>query len=382
VSPDTTTATDSSGSTTRPTTFARFSPRVARAVLLVAATTLVAGVAITFSPLKSGFADVSRNRPGDVPLYRAEVDRIATGEPYYIAAATELVARGYPTRSVFNWRTPLPMLLIGRLPDPVFGKALLAGLAGLLILAGFVWVEREASTRQALAVALMLTGVLMLTIVGDLFVMPVLWSGVLIALSIAAFGLGRARLGIVAGIAALFFRELAALYCVVCWLLDASHRRWRLVAGWTLGMAAYAVFYAFHIAQVSSLIDATARAHDESWLQLGGAAFVISTAQMNAYLLVVPQWISAVCLVLAVLGLASWNTAAGQRIGWTMAGYMIVLALVGQPFNQYWGCLYAPLICFGLARAPAAVQDLLAASGWWHDARPSLAGHDSRAATS
>jgi hypothetical protein len=382
VSPDITTDADPHASTTKSTAFARFSPCVARAVLLVAAMALVTGAAITFSPLKSGFADVSRNRPGDVPLYRAEVDRIAKGERYYTAAAAELTQRGYPTRSIFNWRTPLPMWLIGRLPDAVLGKALLAGLSGLLILAGFVWVEREASTRQALAVALALTGILMLTIVGDLFVMPVLWSGVLIALSIAAFGLGRERLGVVAGIAALFFRELAALYCVVSWLLDAWHRRWRLVAGWTLGMAAYAVFYAVHIWHVSPLVDATARAHDESWLQLGGAAFVISTAQMNAYLLVVPQWISAVCLVLAVLGLASWNTAAGERIGLTMAAYMMVLTLVGQPFNQYWGCLYAPLVCFGLARAPAAVRDLLAASGWWHDVRPSVAGRDPFAATS
>lgn len=365
-----------------PTTFARLSPVAARSVLLVVALALIAGIAITFSSLGSGFADTSRDRPGDVQLYRAEVDRIAAGEGYYAAAATELSDRGYPTRSIFNWRTPLPMWLIGRLPNAAIGKALLAGLAGLLILAGFVWVEREASTRQALITALALTGVLMLTLVGDLFVMPVLWSGILIALSIAAFGIGRERLGIVAGIAALFFRELAALYCVVCWLLDASNRRWRLVAGWTAGMAAYALFYAVHIWQVSPLIDATAHAHDEGWLQLGGAGFVISTAQMNAYLLVVPQWLSAVCLVLAVLGLASWNTPAGQRAGLTMAAYLMVFAIVGQPFNQYWGCLYAPLVCFGLARSPAAVRDLLTASGWWQRTERGVAGRDHVAVTS
>ena len=36
-------------------------------------------------------------------------DRIRAGEGYYQVAAEELVERGYPTRSVFNWRTPLPM---------------------------------------------------------------------------------------------------------------------------------------------------------------------------------------------------------------------------------------------------------------------------------
>ena len=50
-------------------------------------------------------------------LYRAEVDRIRNGEGYYQAAAAELTARGYPTRSVFNWRTPLPMWLLGKHAD-------------------------------------------------------------------------------------------------------------------------------------------------------------------------------------------------------------------------------------------------------------------------
>ncbi len=63
-------------------------------------------VAITFSPLKSGYADAPDRGPGDVALYRAEIDRIHAGESYYSVAGDELRTRGYPTRSVFNWRTP------------------------------------------------------------------------------------------------------------------------------------------------------------------------------------------------------------------------------------------------------------------------------------
>src|SRR5258708_5422423 len=70
-------------------------------------------VAITFSPLKSGFADAPNRGPGDIELYRAEVDRIHAGESYYDTIAAELRARGYPTRSVFNWRMPLPVWFIG-----------------------------------------------------------------------------------------------------------------------------------------------------------------------------------------------------------------------------------------------------------------------------
>ena len=75
--------TDTSQTPPRNTAFARLTPCAARTALIVAALSLVGGVAITLSPLGSGFADVSRDRPGDVQLYRAEVDRIATGEAYY-----------------------------------------------------------------------------------------------------------------------------------------------------------------------------------------------------------------------------------------------------------------------------------------------------------
>ena len=79
-------------------------------------------------------------------LYRAEVDRIHRGEGYYQAAAAELTPRGYPTRSVFNWRTPLPMWLLGKLPAAAIGKVLLGGLALLLVLMAMEALAREENT--------------------------------------------------------------------------------------------------------------------------------------------------------------------------------------------------------------------------------------------
>src|SRR5688572_25398585 len=79
-------------------------------------------VAITLSPLRSGYADAPDRGPGDLALYRAEIERIRAGENYYQAANIELRQRGYPTRSLFNWRTPLPMWLVGKLPHPQAGR--------------------------------------------------------------------------------------------------------------------------------------------------------------------------------------------------------------------------------------------------------------------
>ena len=105
------------------TSYTRLTRRQARWALALIAAAIVAGVAVTLSPLASSNLGPHPNEKGDVALYQAEVDRIHQGEGYYQAAAAELTARGYPTRSVFNWRTPLPMWLLGKLPNVVLGKA-------------------------------------------------------------------------------------------------------------------------------------------------------------------------------------------------------------------------------------------------------------------
>src|SRR5690348_3086984 len=102
--------------------------RRAQIVLALSVVTALLFIAVTCSPLKSGFADAPWRGPGDVALYRAEVDQIHAGESYYQAAAAELRDRGYPTKSIFNWRTPLPIAPIGWLPEPDAAKFLLGGL--------------------------------------------------------------------------------------------------------------------------------------------------------------------------------------------------------------------------------------------------------------
>jgi hypothetical protein len=110
------------------------------------------------------------------------------------------------------------------------------------------------------------------------------------------------------------------------------------------------------------LIETNARAHSEGWLQLGGAAFVISLLQMNAYLLLLPQWVSAIYLVLALLGFASMAAPWGHRAAWAACLYTLAFGVVGQEFNQYWGSVIAPLFCFGAAQGVAALIDVCRAA--------------------
>ena len=79
--------------------------------------------------------------PSDLILFDAVVGRARSGEGYYNAMATELRGRGYPTRSVFNWRPPLLLRLLACLPGPAWGRSLLAAVALATVATGFRAVE-------------------------------------------------------------------------------------------------------------------------------------------------------------------------------------------------------------------------------------------------
>jgi len=320
----------------------------------------ILATAVTLSPLKSTRVGEDRRDESDILLYWAEIERIRSGEGYYEAAGEELVERGYPTRSVFNWRTPLPMWMIAKFPAPVLGKGLLGLLALGVMLLGFEALAREQGhgIGRPVACALLLSGPLLFCVLGDLFVLPSLWAGVFIALSICSYGVGRPGWGVVLGLSAVFFRELALPYCVLALFLAWRYRRPKEMAAWTVGLAAWAVFFAWHWGQAAPLIAENARAHHESWVQFGGLPFVLSTTQVTAYLLLLPQWVTALYFVAAMFGLAGWHTPLGERVGLTVCLFVLAFACVGQEFNQYWGALLAPLFCFGVARFPASLVDL------------------------
>jgi hypothetical protein len=228
--------------------------------------------------------------------------------------------------------------------------------------AAFELLAREAGVRTALLGAALLTGPLMFCVLGDIYCMPEIWSGVLLALSICAYGLGLWKGGLAAGLGAIFVRELAAPYCLLCAVLAVKERRWREVTLWLLGGLAYTGYYAWHLAQVLPRIGPDDLAHQAGWLQFGGATQVIALAQVNAYLLLLPQAVSALFLTAALVGFASWSTPAGERAGLTASLYVVLFALVGHDFNQYWGAMIGPLLCLGAALLPRALRDLLAAT--------------------
>jgi hypothetical protein len=177
-----------------------------------------------------------------------------------------------------------------------------------------------------------------------------------------AYGLDRPYLAVALGLAALFVRELSLPYCLVAAALAWRQGSRRELLGWLAGLAAWALFFGLHALAVRSWTPADALAHREGWIQFGGLPFVISTMQMQAFLVLLPQWVTAIYFVAVLFGVAGWQGEMGQRVGLTVSLYVAAFSVVGHEFNQYWGEMIVPLACFGAARSVGAMRDLLRAA--------------------
>jgi hypothetical protein len=347
-------------SSTATSNYSRLSPWQARSVLI--ALVLLIGFGLWKSPTPPPLCNVREEnaKSGDVFLYMSEIRRIHAGDNYYHAAAEELVAQGYPTASVFNWRTPLPMWLIGKLPDPLAGRLILIGMGIVMLLMAFEAAAREQPNvyRLAMPLTVLLIAPLLPCFQGNVFVLTEVWAGTMMALSLCAYGVDLRFLGATMALAALFFRELALPYCLLGLALALWQRRPKESMVYVVGLAGWAVFYGLHCWKVGPLISATAEAHRQGWVRFGGLTFVIAVAQMNSCLVLLPVWVTVVFFALAMFGFAGCRTNWSARIALTACVYVAAFSIVGQEFNRYWGLMISPLFCFGVVRAPAALGDL------------------------
>jgi hypothetical protein len=295
---------------------------------------------------------------GDLALYQRIVQRLHAGEAYYPTVHSELTTSGYGSLSVFNWRTPLYMSAVALAPSLGWAQAVLGILAiGAIVLA---YAFFRASADRALAFLLILILVLGLaeTAVTGTVLFSEVTAGVLILISVSAYGLKLPWIGLAAGAVALFVRELAAPYIVICAAVAWRERRYRELAGWGIVLIAYAGYFTIHLAMIDGMIGSGDRADPQGWLQLGGLTSVLRTASFNGVLSLLPLPVTAIVLPLGLLGLLAWPGVAGLRVAATVIVYTVLFAFVGKPTNLYWGALYTPLLTLGLPWAVAAAADL------------------------
>jgi hypothetical protein len=279
-------------------------------------------------------------RKGDAATFQAVVVKLRAGAPYYPTYGFELRRAGYPTRDVFNWRTPLLLSAVSAVPEGVpeaVGRVVVFAL--LLALCRALATMRQHSTGVWTA-SIMEVGALAVLAVPSAVVLGEAWAGVLVGISVCTYARHRPALAVPLGLIALFVRELAAPYCMVCTIIAAVNRRWRELGAWIGGACIYVAYYGWHLTQVWAHRLPTDLAHSSSWLEFGGLPFLLATVHWQGWLLLLPAPLTALALVLIIAGIA--DARAPLHVRTASAVYVVFFLVAGKPFNDYWGLMAGP----------------------------------------
>jgi len=259
---------------------------------------------------------------------------------------SELRARGYPTASVMNWRTPLHLSTLAVLRIPL--ARLVFGILGLMVLVAGIWALAPRGSHVTAWGAFSLAGATMPIMLAHASVFfSEAWCGLLIGLSLALYARQRWVGAAVCGVLAVFVRELAAPYVLVCGLTALLGRRRKESLVWLLGGVAYVIYYAIHASSAHAAIEAGALAHTHSWVRWQGLAFVFSTAKWYGWATLAPAVLAPLVVTAGLAATAARSTTVQLRLG--IVAYVFMFAIIGQPFNSYWGLVTAPLWAFGIA---------------------------------
>jgi len=270
----------------------------------------------------------------DLRCYRSIVDRIRSGEGYYQAAYSELVSRGYPTGSIFNWRPPLLAWTFGHLPDLRIAQAAAIFLSLFTI---WLWVNissMELSFGKVAAGSILLLGAPIYSFLPDIYLAHEFWAATFISVSILTYVNGRRFLAFTAGILALFIRELSLPFVAVMLVLSLHERKYREALLWASGFAAFLIMMVFHAFYIKEFAQPDNIYAFENWVTFRGWKFVLETTRMHPYLFLLPDWFIAVLVPIMLLGISGWRGPLGSRIGLTVGIYVLIFFFIGQDFNR------------------------------------------------
>ncbi|MEO5897262.1 MAG: hypothetical protein ABIS06_16345 [Vicinamibacterales bacterium] len=294
---------------------------------------------------------------GDIVLFRAVVERLRAGEPYYAAMRSELRSRAYPTASIFNWRPPATFLFLAKAPGAA--HVAMVGLAAVAIALTVLVFRNAPPLLTIIAVLLQIGGVLLPAIPTDGLYMPETWTGIFILLSVLSYTLGAVRCAVCSAIAAICARELALPYVAACCGLALYERRTEELRWYAIGLCVFVAYYGIHAVMATSHTQAGDMAHTYSWIAFGGWQFVVQTVAMGGWFLMLAPWTAAVG---AVVVLASLWGPADRHLKALVLIYLFGFCVVGQSFNTYWGLMTGPSWGLGIPYGLIGVHRLIKAS--------------------
>lgn len=272
---------------------------------------------------------------GDTALHLRTIERIRRGEPYYSAVGAELRAQAYPTQAVVNWRTPLHYEAMAALSVERAGPLLFV--LGMAVIVTGALVYSRHSVSRALVGGLFLFGAMAPVLVEGpaAAAFPERWAGLFVALSLVAYVAGRPVPAAILGVFAVFVRELAIPYALVCGVLALYARRRRESLVWVIGGVAYALYYVAHVQAVTTAAQPGDLVHSQSYLQYLGPSFVFMTLYTYGGLTLLPALATPVAASFGMMSL--FAPSAPRQLTISLLLYVALFSVVGLPFNFYWG---------------------------------------------
>ncbi len=341
-----------------PTRFARLPAWPARMALAALVLLMALGVTIASTPAHG--PDLVAPGKSDTALYRAIARDTAAGgatpAAYYRAVAAEQRARGYPLRPFVTVREPALALLAAWLGSGPLGWLYRA--LALVATGALVWrIQGGLARAERIGAALCATISVLILAQPVMAVWHEAWAALLLVLALVGAGGRRWWLACVAGLAMLLVRELAAPAIVALAFAALAERRRAEATGWSLVLVAFALTMLAHAHAVAA-VTLPGDAASPGWTSLGGWRFILSlTANSSAFSLL-PLWLTALALPLALFGWASRGDPFADRVTLALAALIAPFMGIGRPDNFYWGLLIAPLLPIGLAFAPRGLVDL------------------------
>jgi hypothetical protein len=299
-----------------------------------------------------------RKRDLDLALYDRVIARLRNGEPYYGFVVEEQRRSHYPATPGFAVR--LPTLAWAEAAAPDWMRIAAAGALFLALLTAW-WRrlgEEPCSLWERLAAIGFIVWLANRSVWPYFLVLHEVWAGLLLALAFALHRPGRRWVGaFVAAALALAIRELALPFVLLMGALAFLRRDWREGLAWSALVAAFVGVMAVHFHLVAAHVLPTDKP-SASWLALRGLSGWFSDAILPSNLRYIDYRISAVLVVLALLGWAGWRSDAGRFGFMFYGGYAVLFMIAGRWENFYWGWTIAPALMAGLAFAPRALLSL------------------------
>lgn len=294
----------------------------------------------------------------DLMLRQAVIDGVRSGGDYYTVAADALRSGGH---GLLPFAASLPTLTVIAAHTPLFALRIMAW--ALAIAVALAWHKRLspalAGGTGQVAASLLLIGGMTALIGSEATIMPEIWAGLLIALSLALRGGGRVIEAIAIGLAAALLREIAGLYLLLMAALAWRDGERREAAGWLCAVGIFAAVLGFHLHAAHRTgwpIDAAPPWH------MPEPGFALGALASSSALAALPLALGASLAVLAVAGWSAWRDPLAVRTAATLAGFLALIAIFAPAGDGDWALLVAPVSLIGLVFAADAVRDLVTAA--------------------